>query len=764
MNDFIGWFQPFWLLALKFFFLLIFLNAVGAGSIYLTCHRDTGKASRFPWPLYLPLGFGVTMTVGLILVRVLVITKAPYFAVVSMGAALAGGALIILAFRRYGARACGLQIPRCLVLLALTGFSFALTLTPLLIQPQMRYFAGAGTDSTGYIRIGKAMVDGWYFLPAPVSTLQDRIYRPARPWSLMMAKTEDRPGTYALVGVLSQWMRINVFQAQMLAGVLMVALFAAMLLFIADASGLPHPMRVLLGAAGLLLVPASGLIATFYNQFLAQMVCTVILVAVCPAIGIWMLLTEFDWRGIALGTFSASLMACYFYDSRFSLAVACSLVPAFAVTGLLLNEGLMRRGRNVALGLVGCALPPFLLHGRTFMLGSVPHFPDSTPLSEFIYLGGLGFNNWPTVLFYVLLWALLTGGLTNCDRILAHLRKQDPLCGGLFGFLFNCCLLASVAGMVFIMAYGDNPYGVKRGLWSLLPALIVLGIFYLSVILSDSRGRLRAAAGFCCVLIIIVVSALSLYRHVYFASLIANSRDAYGVITENTVSQLDAVRAVPQLPVMLTLDALPFLQLATILDDSGHPIYDPFSAWRTAATDLPEAQSRATHLQIGGMLAASGIESFFFSRAPATAPRWQIFTLTKAAGTLLAREVKFDVVFPPAGLGSEPLLTAGNFGDGFFVYAEYLPGDRVRLKFNRWGLADTVSAPMTRGNIPHHIGIRMDFADESIQVIVDGETAFHTRTPIRLDHLNNATLGSNHIGGGLTTPQFTGRISNVSGL
>jgi hypothetical protein len=131
----------------------------------------------------------------------------------------------------------------------------------------------------------------------------------------------------------------------------------------------------------------------------------------------------------------------------------------------------------------------------------------------------------------------------------------------------------------------------------------------------------------------------------------------------------------------------------------------------------------------------------------------------------LSRTVQFDALFPAASAGSEPLLTAGSFGDGFFVYAEYLPGAQARLKFNFWGSSDhPVSAEFSQDKQWHRLRIATDLTDDVLEVFLDDKSILKVRAPIRPDHFTSAEAGFNHIGGGLTTPSFTGMIRNVSGL
>jgi hypothetical protein len=73
------------------------------------------------------------------------------------------------------------------------------------IERRLLFFAGSGTDSTGYTRVAQAIVDGWYFKDVPAPTDEDRLYRPARVWTRLMKKLDDRPGTYGLVAITSRF-------------------------------------------------------------------------------------------------------------------------------------------------------------------------------------------------------------------------------------------------------------------------------------------------------------------------------------------------------------------------------------------------------------------------------------------------------------------------------------------------------------------------------------------------------------------------------
>jgi hypothetical protein len=217
---------------------------------------------------------------------------------------------------------------------------------------------------------------------------------------------------------------------------------------------------------------------------------------------------------------------------------------------------------------------------------------------------------------------------------------------------------------------------------------------------------------------------------------------------------------------MLAVPVLSYLQFAVLLDDTGHATFAPLSTWRGAMTDLPEVQAREVYDVVQGLtLDSSRGAPFLISRLPPSAPLSHTFQLSKLTDTGLSRTVQFDALFPAASSGSEPLLTAGNIGDGFFVYAEYLPAEQARLKFNFWGSSDApASAVFSQDKQWRRLKIATDLANESLEVFLDDKSILKARAPVRADHFANAEAGLNHIGGGLTTPAFTGMIRNVSGL
>ena len=68
-----------------------------------------------------------------------------------------------------------------------------------------------------------------------------------------------------------------------------------------------------------------------------------------------------------------------------------------------------------------------------------------------------------------------------------------------------------------------------------------------------------------------------------------------------------------------------------------------------------------------------------------------------------------EVRFPPfSGVRSEPLLCAGETGQGDLVYVRYLGPDRISLGYDHWGLGGTLSAPCMINPQAVHV-VEIDF-------------------------------------------------------
>ena len=767
MENFIGGFQPLWELELKLVCLVLCLSTVGWSAAQLTIRRRGGDPASFPWPLSLPLGFAIVATPLFLVVRVLVLTKIPFFPFASGAAALCGVAAIVLAIRARFLILRRLSLVRALILTAVTIYGTSLTLLPMIREPQLRHFTGGGTDSTGYTRVAKAMIDGWYFQPPPQQiTMDDRLCRPARGWTYLMMAIEDRPGAYAGVALLSQWLHVNVFQAYLLTGALAVALLAALLLYVPAAVPLPPTYRVLGTVFGLIMLPACGLIANFYLQFLGQVLCTAIIAAVIPAIAAWILIAGAGPATLACGAFAASVLVTYGYDSRFALLVGLTLMPAFA----LMTWTSTRRARNTAIDalivFVASALPPLLLHSWQNMFGTVPRFADLTPLSAFIETGGLGISSPVTEILYTVLAVLIVGGLTNLDRVVRAFRTISADQHAISSFVFAATLTVVFLGVASWMAQAGSPYGVKKTMYFVVPALAVLFVFYFVVISASASGLRRIAAVAAFGAASVAVSIASLQREWDYTDFILKRR--IGTITTETIAQLEDIRKRPRSKVMMNTGILEFLQIASILDDSGHPIFAPFPQWRHGSTvGVPDAGAKVVHQAVENSFAAKPGGSFFLMDMSARAARASKYNVVYSENieAIATRTIRLDITFPGGITPPEPILTSGFKGDGFFVYVEYLPESKARLKFNYWGNSTVyASDPFVRDSSPHSVAAILDMTAGKVNVQLDGHTILEAQGSMRFDQVEHTDIGANRLGGGLTLPKFTGSIANVRGL
>lgn len=409
----------------------------------------------------------------------------------------------------------------------------------------------------------------------------------------------------------------------------------------------------------------------------------------------------------------------------------------------------------------GCTVPPFILHSLPRLLGPIPNFLDMTPLRAFIFNAGLGFDNNATVAMYLLVASVLIGALTNLDRILKRVRHLDTDGTRLFLFSFNLVLVLGALASVLRMACMGNDWAVKKTLYFVLPPLIVLFVYYLTFIVADARLKLRAATFSLAVVVFAAISILSLSRQWDFASLIITKR--WGTLTTETVQQLKEVQSRPGTRVRLDLPILEFLQLVTIFDDSGHAIYAPFSSWRHGATvALAEADAETVYKLVHTSPEATRPSStFFFSEVAPDAPTSRRYDMAFASNAqdLSTRVVGLDITFPITAVGVEPLMTSGFTGDGFFVYVEYLPEHMARIKFNYWGSSEVPSSqPFRLDDKLHRLKVVLRLG-ESVEVTLDGQNPIGAKVPVRVDQIHNTTLGENRIGGGLTTPKFTGKIA-----
>jgi hypothetical protein len=756
-------FQSLPTLEAKMILLVLFLSLVGWSLASLTHSNPDCQDSRFPWLLSLPLGFALISVVLLVGIRVMIIGGRGFLAVAAGAGVLAGIAVVGLAFRCGRVRRSDLRRSRVLILCFITVCTCTLTLMPMCMEPRLRYFVGPGTDSTGYTRVAQAMAEGWYFKVSPAVTLEDRLYRPARRWPYEMKTIEDRPGTYGLIGVISLLLCVNVMQAYLLTGALACVLCANIALCAANIAGWCRPWRFAFAAMGLLLIPASGLVANFYDQFLAQVICTSVLVAVVPAIVVWMLHIRPGLFSAFAGPFAASLLVTYFYDTRFALAVLCSIMPTLALcTYWRFRRVRLTIGRSMA-ALAGCVAPPLFLHSRMFMFGNVPQFQDQTPLSAFLLNAGLGVDRPAVVLFYLLLAILLCVGLANSSRFLKRFQPKDRV--GVSLFVLNVSVLMTTLSIVLLMAFEKNPYAMKKAMFFLLPPAITFLVYCAGLALAGVTRTLRIVLACLFGILVLVASGLSLYRQRTTSSFMINSRN--GTITTEVTAQLEKVTANPHARVVLDIPILHFLQIAEILDDTGHAIFAPFSSWRHSATDLPEGEARRMHGLVENSAEGTRAgDTYYFSLAPVDAPpvRVYIVNLVHNAHKVAARDIDFDVIFPNSAGGVEPLITAGHPGYAFFLYVEYLPDDTACLKFKDWG-SPTVftSEPFSRAGRRHHLSVQLSI-DKGFSVVLDGIRILDGQCAIHPDQTAEAVIGANNIGGVLTTLKFTGKFTNVAGL
>jgi hypothetical protein len=763
MEVFIGWFQPLWLLQIKIIALVFSLGLIGWSAALLTDRSRSGDSPGFPIFLCCPLGFGIVFTVCFATLRVLVVTRCERFWLVSAAGAMAGMAFIGWASARRLLTLKALREARGKVLLQafIVTFCTSLTLMPMWMEPELRYFAASGTDATGYTRAAKAMMDGWYFKPVPVQSFDDRLYRPGRPWTYYLMQIEDRPGAYGLVAIVSQWLRVNVLQAYMICGPLAVILFACLLASLLEISRLQLRWRFAIGVMALLLISASGLIANFYYQFFAQVISIATITAVAPAMGVWALRARFRIAAVLAAALGSSILVTYLYDARFVLMLAPALGASVALAGFLRDGRKAGALLSASAAVAGCALPPFLLHSWPRLLGPVPKFLDTTPLSAFIFTAGLGFANKATVALYVVIACALLGGLALLDRLFNRIRNLDPDGLRLFLFSFNLVVLSVALTNLLWMTWIGNAWAMKKTLYFVLPPLIVLSVHYLTLMSAASRVTIRAGMFSMAVILVAVVSLASLARQWEFANLILTKR--WGTLTTETVRQLKEVQSHPGARVRLDVPILDFLQLVTILDDSGHAIFAPFSSWwHGSVFALERTDAQAIHKAVHTSPEATRPSpTFFFSEVATEDPTWRRYDLEFAANARdpSTRVIDFDVTFPGTAAGPEPLMTSGFNGDGFFIYVEYLPDHMARMKFNYWGSPELpVTPPFPVDGKLHHLNVTMRLG-ESVEITMDGELAISAKAPVRMDQTHHTTLGENRIGGGLTAMKFTGTIA-----
>jgi 4-amino-4-deoxy-L-arabinose transferase-like glycosyltransferase len=116
------------------------------------------------------------------------------------------------------------------------------------------------------------------------------------------------------------------------------------------------------------------------------------------------------------------------------------------------------------------------------------------------------------------------------------------------------------------------------------------------------------------------------------------------------------------------------------------------------------------------------------------------------------------VSFPhkPAG-GLEALLTVGTPGAGDFFFVEYLSGDRVRFRYDKWGVGGPLGpeVPIVSGKL-YPLTIR--YNDDVVTYRLGDLTVFEHRTKLYPASRSEVAVGINRLGGTLPLEPFSGRL------
>jgi hypothetical protein len=477
----------------------------------------------------LPLGIAVLLVVGTLSLRVALVAGLPrpfHTSLCCVAAAAVSGVLRAVWQRRRQTERWA--VPEAFGPAVLALFALALTpFLPMLLEPDIVFYAGHGTDASGYARAADAIIDGYYFDPAPTISMDDVLLRPGRAWTFHLIRIQDRPLAFYVIALFSAGAHVPTLQGCLIAGSAALVIVGAAFVAVAAAGE-----RILLSTTSVLAAAATaaltGMTGNLFHQFLGQVWSVVAAVAFIPVL-YWAALRQRSFvAGAGLATLAAALLMSGLYDVRFA---AVSVAAALAAL-IWARQG--QDWRTTLVGLGASALAPALasLLAGTWAADLAklrsPHLRlwPATDLSFSAFAAQSGLwpraaGPWieylaPVVAFLAI--AAQAGGLLERG-------SRAPVRRFLRGYAFLLSL--GTVAMICGLAAAGNNWAAHKAIYIALPALC-LGIVLSLGSLEARRSRVWRAAGGTLLFLSVCGPAAAAYRT---ARTVIDDPGRFGVVT-----------------------------------------------------------------------------------------------------------------------------------------------------------------------------------------------------------------------------------------
>jgi len=545
----------------------------------------------------LPLGVAGLLASGYLALRIAVMLGLPAPFVLSVGVvvAVAVVGLLLFVFRRvlfFTDRACGWSRPDArqalavaLVLVALVGMGL-LPLLPLAGSGDIVFYAGSGTDATGYVRAARSMMEGWYFRPVPRITMSDVLYHTDRAWTFGLIAINDRPVTFYLIGAVATLTRLDPFQAYLVVesmAVVVVAAFAAFLVLGFSRSEGRSRAAALLLALGLVML--AGLTGDLFRQYLGHVWSIVTGVVVAPAV-FWTCLRAGGGASVwpvCLATFMVALISIGTYDVRFALFTVAASLGAWALVfgnrdwrklgGTMIAAGIS----GLAASWIGGSAAKDLAGLRAFNLNQFPVIRFS--VDDFLVQAGLQIE--PTRSFRLVLAGLSLSFVVAHGFLLwrtLRTRREPPSEEVAFRFLSSDAFLIHLGSLVAVgvlVGIGNN-WAAQKTLHWVTAAQVTSGTLWLVALGDRGRHRLAAATGVA-ILGCAVLSVVTTWR---WSRAVIEQPARYGVIDRNGLLRVGAELETLRPQVVWFEGNIPeWLLFYSCFHDGGWATLAPYPLW-----------------------------------------------------------------------------------------------------------------------------------------------------------------------------------------
>ncbi len=579
-------FDHFPLLYVKEWLLLIAVAVTGAG-VRLAVGEDRQPARERLGDVFLslPFGLGILLAIGWLAVRLSLLLRLPSpfrVSVVAILATIMCAAVVCARFLlRTWPEAGWRSWTTSLAGLGLLGVVGVVPLLPLLYSKDVVFFAGVGTDSTGYIRAAKSMTEGWYFQPVPPITLADTLRYPDRGWTYWLMMLRDRPIAHYLIAVLSSLTRTNPFQAYLMSGSLAPIVLSSFLMFLVLSlcRGAVW-IRLLLLLPSAALTTLAGLTGNFFHQFVGHVWSVVSVVVLAPAIYVVCLRRSSAPWSLGFATFIPSFIVMGIYDLRFAV-----LVPAAAVGARLVGSRGLRIRTILAdafFAIVGL-LAAAALGGHLSALASVfrrfnvNQFPEQRFSVDFFFYQAamVADDRWPKPLLIVLGTVVLLGTIVLWRRTrLDHQPEVDPGIPFVSNYV-SVVLIGTVAGTCLLLWTG-NDWAAHKMLYWAAAAAVIAG----TLLLIDSANHARYLRTGALGALIVLCAAGSIRATTAMADRFVRGGPDYGVIRAPDFLRFAArLRSVGPEVVWFDGDVLDSLVFLAYFGEGAWITLEPYRLW-----------------------------------------------------------------------------------------------------------------------------------------------------------------------------------------